>query len=1336
MNSRYYISLTLLFFSFFSSAQVFINEASNANGSTVVDIDGSAHDWIEIYNASPQIVNLQGYGLSDKKSEPLKWVFPSTSIAASGFLTLFASGMPVVPGQTVNHYETAILPTSPWKYLIPDASTPTTWKNLGFDASLWTNATLGIGYGDGDDATDLGSATTSVFVLHNFLISDTSKIVEAILDLDYDDGFVAYLNGVEIARAGLTNNPVLWDDFSSDHEAVMYQGGNPARYNIDPNILSNAMKNGSNVLAIEVHNTSAASSDLSLIPFFSFGFEDATVYYSGTVHSWFGTQQSSMLQTNFTIKTEGEAIYLSDPNGIIIDSVFVPDLEANTSFGKFPDGANSYRYFETPTPTASNNSSTGYTGYENTPEIVQTGGFFTQAITVNIINHSTGSGVIRYTTNGQTPDASSPIYTAPLNLSANTALKARCFPSGLSLLPSSCATETYLFMEDFTIPVISLTTDDVNLYGANGIFDNYNSDWKKPCFIEYFDKNGVKQFDSKASVKPDGGAGGSRSNPQHSITIEPSNSVYGSGNPIHYPLIPAKGYIDEFYAFYLRNGSNMWNQYPQKDATMMRITAETNVNSQAYSPVVVYVNGDYFGVYELREKTKEEYYKNNYGNDPDSIDLLSVSYFYGPGVLRVSQGSDTGFYNMRDYVTSYSPSAPDYFDNCHNFIDLYNFADYISCENWFANYDWIYNNMKVFRTRTAGNRWRFNLQDMELGLGAWADYNADMFDYLTTQNLPNPYEQIYSGLMQNTKFHDYFINRYADLMNTIFKSSYYLPIVDDMYQELLPEMPRQFERWTGDITGGMQTYQNNRNNILVQFGLRNPVVRNQIVNHFGLQGQVSVTLDVQPAGAGYIKISTIVPETLPWTGVYFDGVPVEITAVANPGYNFVSWQANNEIPASDLDTNRLLLNIDSDDDFIALFQGQAAPLTLTVSEINYNSDSSINGGNWIELHNYGTGDLQLGDWKIKTKNFYDKFTLPINTTIPPNGYLVICEDTTLFKQVYPSVNNFIGSTQFGWSNSFDSIRIYDPYSNLVLSASYSDSLPFPECADGWGRTLELVSATSNLNNGSSWFCGCVAGSPGQAFFPCNEALTITEINYNNVVSPFNPGDWVEIKNNTGQAIQLSNFVFKDSKNTHAFILPNYLLEAGAYLVLTNDNAQFTIQHPDVMNFTGPFDFGLSDNLEVVRLYDANGKIVTSVLYKSTTPWPSSPSNSNYTLEYHDEDIYLNPNLGESWFEGCLGGSPGRAYTPCLSVDEDENIGLYPNPTQEQLILVFDNDDSFEQNLTLRMTDLEGRIIFEEKVQSSDKIFSKEFNVTELSHGMYFISVEKGNKVVQKPFVKI
>jgi hypothetical protein len=1315
-------------------SQVFLNEASNVNVSTLVLPNGSDPDWIELYNAANSNINMVGYFLSDDSTNLQKWTFPNLNLAPNGFVTIAATGN---LNQSTNYfYETAVFATNTWKYIIPNSNLASDWNNLSFDASAWNSGQMSVGYGDDDDETEISNPSTSVYALINFSISDTSKIKKALLDLDFDDGFVAYLNGIEIARVGLTGTPPNWDELATDHEASLILGGNISSFEIDPMILKSAMKNGQNVLAIEVHNSSTTSSDLTMLPFLSFGYETPNSFYGGNVHAYFNTVFSnSILETNFGISNEGEVIYLSNPLGIVIDSLIVPDLEPNMSVGKFLDGVQNDKLFTLPTPGQSNNLSLAYEAFENAPIIKTDGQFFQDSLKIIVTNNSVFSGQVFYTLNGETPTISSNLYVDTITIYNNTILKVKCFAPADSILPSLMATESYLLAVDYALPVISITTDSLNLYGPDGIFDNYNTDWKKPCVIEYFDKDGIKQFESRASIKPDGGAGGSRSNPQHSVTIEPANLLYGEGKSVKYPLIPEKSFIKEFDAFYLRNGSNYWNQYPQKDATFMRMMRETNANSQAYSPVIAYVNGEYFGVYELREKANEGYFATNYGNDRDSLDLLSVSYFYGAGILRTVKGSDSSFYTMKDLITTYDPAASDYFSVCNKKLDLYNFTDYLVGENWFANYDWVYNNIKIARTQSTDNKWKFFLQDMELGLGGWSDFNSNIFDYFRNNNQPNPYWEIFNGLNQNTEFKNYFVNRYADLMNTTFQPDYYLPIVESMYQQLLPDLPKHFERWTGDPTGGMNNYLNIKNNLLYQFSNRNQVVRNQIVNEFALVKPVTVYLNVEPAEAGYIKISTIVPNQLPWTGVYFDGVPVEVTAVANPGYTFNHWKANTTLEAQQLDSANFTINIGNDDSFIAVFNGISEPLSLTLSEINYNPDPSVDGGNWIELHNFGSTPLNLTNWSIKSKNFWDKYAFEDGVSIPSDGYLVICEDTNLFKNTYPNVDNFVGATGFQWSNKFDSIQVYDAHKKLVINTIYTDEKPFPICADGWGRTLENQYLNSVKIDSSNWFCGCIGGSPGAKYTPCNEQLLISEINYNNISAVYNAGDWIEIKNNSNQSLDLLNFIFKDSKNNNIYNFPSIELKPNEYLVLTNNKELFQKRHPEVENVIGSFDFGLSGK-EFLRLFDASETLIASVIYRNDNNWPAIPSLEDFTLEYNFSNGFVDPNVPTSWFAGCEGGSPGRAFENCPVLTDGDFCNIYPNPTNGTFTIAFQNENNSSNKTKIQIIDMNGRLIFEEEIYAIESTVGKDINLDFPRAGMYFVKVIQESKTQQLPLVKI
>lgn len=1043
------------------------------------------------------------------------------------------------------------------------------------------------------------------------------------------------------------------------------------------------------------------------------------------------SSQFGNLSTNFSLDGKGEMIYLSDPSGQIVDSLVVPDLAAGHSVGCESEGYSTRAIFASPTPGTSNTPAIAYTGYEEIPTIQTNGGIFTAGIVVNILNNTQTNGQLRYTLDGQIPTLSSPLYNGPLTISSNSVLRVRCFSSVNTLLPSWIATETYLFNEDFTLPIVSISVDDQDLYGPDGIFDNPYTDWKRACVVEYFDAEGNKKFESRASIKPDGGAGGSRGNPQHSVTIEPANGVYGDGEAIPIAWLPEKPHVQSLSAFYLRNGSNFWNVYPQKDATMLRVMSGSHVEYQGYTPVVAFLNGEYFGVYEMREKANESYFENNYNNDPDSLDLLSVSYFYGAGVIREVKGSDSSFYAMQSFITSYPASNADFYEKCNEKLDLENFTDYLIAEIWLGNQDWIYNNMKMARMQTAGNKWRFWLQDLELGLCGWADENINILSYLRYGNIPNPFNEIYLALLENKTYKNYFINRFADVMNTHFIPGHFTPIINDMYQELLPEMPQHFQLWTGDVAGGMNTYSNVKDCMISQFTARSPIVRNQLLYEFGLSNTVDITLETVPVGAGKIKISSIVPESLPWTGVYFNGVPVEITVLPNPGYTFSAWQANGVVLQSDLSNPHLeSVLVTSNTTFTALFTGSPAEFPLKISEIAYHPDITQTSGDWFELENTGETEINLGGYKVLGKlPFYD-LELP-NLLVKPNERVVITEDLQAFSSFYSVPVVAIGDFKEGLRNSADSIRIASFDNTILLRAAYSDTFPNPICADGFGYTLE-ANEFLNLEN-SDWYCGCVGGSPGLPFSPCENEIWITEFQNNNAHLE-NVGDWFEIYNSSNQSIALNGYTLKDRSDELSFSFPNYVLAPNSYLLIGNNKNLFDKRYKnngyDYLEL--PFALGKSD---AIRLYDASGKLVSSVAFEQPD-FADLELFGDFTMEFNLTELPRLPSHFQNWFVGCETGSPGGAYSPCLTLPTGVEDLVYPNPVANELNVMYTNASIGSTAITISIIDLQGKSV---AVYQADNIgtYSKvTLDVSALAHGIYQLRLDKSDGSVVKPFVKL
>ena len=197
------------------------------------------------------------------------------------FLALSQSG--ALFSQNIDHWEAVAYDTSQWNYIVPNAPVPALWTDPSFDDSAWATAMGGFGFGDGDDSTVITGS--SVYLRHEFIISNASEILAIKLAVDYDDGYVAYLNGTEIARRnlGAAGSAVVYSDFATgSHEAVLYGGGTPEEIDVDPVLLSN----GPNLFAVQVHNRSAGSSDLTARPFLMVGTSNSQIDH-GPTPSWF-----------------------------------------------------------------------------------------------------------------------------------------------------------------------------------------------------------------------------------------------------------------------------------------------------------------------------------------------------------------------------------------------------------------------------------------------------------------------------------------------------------------------------------------------------------------------------------------------------------------------------------------------------------------------------------------------------------------------------------------------------------------------------------------------------------------------------------------------------------------------------------------------------------------------------------------------------------------------------------------------------------------------------------------------------------------------------------------
>ncbi|MEZ5013293.1 MAG: lamin tail domain-containing protein [Chitinophagales bacterium] len=1304
---------------YLSNAQVLINEVAPTNTNVFADEDGDYPDWIELYNTGASDIDLSGYGISDN-NDPFKWQLPERIIPSHGYQIIYASGKDrncfTCAEAAVNHWETAIFETDAWDYFPGTSAPPASWNTTAFPGG-WAGGPGGFGYGDGDDNTIVATGTKSVYYRKTFFVADKTKLAQAFLSMDYDDGFVAYLNGVEIARNGISGTP-SWDTYATiSHEAVMYSGGVPEMFFLDSADIADLLVDGTNVLAVEIHNQSAGSSDLSGRTFLHFGISTADIfYYDNPV--WFNVPGASdNLHTNFGLHA-GETVTLTDAAGNFLDSIALGEMHAGHVRARIADGAG-WCLTDNPTPDAPN-TGTCYDGYASMPLIITEAGFYTGSVDVEI----SGTNV-HYTLDGSVPDAADPLYTSPVHITSTGPVRARSIEAGK--LPSAIATSSYLIDEPTTLPVVTLSAIPCDLFdlgaGCAAAYDDAEG-WEPnnpqvPVTVEYFETDHTRKFVENTRFEV---AGNSSIYyfPQHSMKFL-CDEEYDNTEDFGYNMFSNdKPDLVTYHGFRVRNMDQDFYGARMKDVVGNRLALPTHAIAAGYRNVTVFINGDYWGEYSAREELDQHFLSENFGCDPESVDLIRTGYG-GVTWYEAESGSDTAFFNLVDFITLNDMTDPTYYDAALQKIDMENWIDYFATEIFIQNEEWLHlleNNIRIFKSYEPEIKWHFILWDLAYGQDC---SNCNTLSGSLNNPFNSKYCNMFNSLLDNTAFRNYFINRFADLLNYYFTAEITDDIISENQAELSPEIPAQHTRWG---SGSLATWNSNVTSLKNFYSARVNNQRNHIESYFGMADQVDVTLAVDPPGAGFIRISTIIPEDLPWTGVYFNGCPVTVTAIPNPGYAFDHWDDNTFIddPLQITFTN----NFTGNTTFTAHFNGSPISDPVIISEINYNPNATWNSGDWIELHNTSATDINITDYHIRTPYYYTNYTIPPGTILPAHGYLVLAEDMNAFQTQHPDVTNVL-EMGFALSNAGDSISLTNFHDQIIEAFRFGDAYPWPVTADNYGRTMERKTGGTDPALADSWFAGCMGGSPGTGYTACAEDPLLEEINYHSA-DIADAGDWVEIYNYSGADMDLSNWQLRD-KNANTYFIPaGTMLADDNYLVLYADASKFNSRFPDIENTAGPLSFNFDNTSDVLLLYDASGKLYQSVSYRAEAPYPLSPDGGGTTLQLVDFSGNINDPL--NWVESCPEGSPGEAYLLPCATDIFENAGqsiqVYPNPASQYIYVYFETNNNTG---TICIRDLSGKIFLEKSLDAPGGI-----SIEALPKGMYILQYAVDGKMYYSTFV--
>ncbi|MBE0652425.1 MAG: CotH kinase family protein, partial [Bacteroidales bacterium] len=565
--------------------------------------------------------------------------------------------------------------------------------------------------------------------------------------------------------------------------------------------------------------------------------------------------------------------------------------------------------------------------------------------------------------------------------------------------------------------------------------------------------------------------------------------------------------IMEFGSFIIRNSGNDWFGESSgegtmfRDVLMTRLTKNMDLEVLASRQAVIYINGEYWGIQNIREKINEHYLASNKAVDPDQVELLE-------GNQAVIVGDNQHYASLINFINSNNIQNQANYDYVKTQMDVRNFINYQVAQIYYDNSDWPGNNIKYWRPATPNGKWRWIMYDTDFGFGLWNPNNVynNTLLFATEPNGPSHPNPPWSTfllrqLLTNEEFKYDFINTFADHINTSFNTDLVIDMINNLRDTIDEEMFHHVNRWGGSY----QNWINQANDLRNFASLRPSNMLTYLRNTFKLGYKKILNLDVSDQKGGYIKLNSIYLHSFPWQGTYFEGVPVEITAIPNPGYRFTGWSGD-----MDSSSPEIIIDIKNLGSLTANFVSDAemAGYPVVINEIAYKPDAYNNSDDWIELYNNSDYLTDISGWVLKDANDANSYFIKQGTVMAPHHYHVICRNLMNFETVYPLVTDYQGEMGFGLNNEGDMVRLFNHKMELVDSVAYGVSLPWPEIQNGSGYTLTLRDPSSDNTLPQSWFLSNDRlGTPGgnNAFALGNEGYMegeITDVLFQNSPNPF------------------------------------------------------------------------------------------------------------------------------------------------------------------------------------------------------------------------------------------
>ncbi|MBP3715912.1 MAG: CotH kinase family protein [Paludibacteraceae bacterium] len=1091
----------------------------------------------------------------------------------------------------------------------------------------------------------------------------------------------------------------------------------------------------------EIYNSGDEEVDLSNCFFsdtdddhFKWRNQDKTVLAPKQYAVFFFDELDEYNHASFKLDCDGGVLILSDENGNELDRLNYPKSFRNTSFGRVVDGGEQLGHFLSCSMEQSN-SGTVSNIQTKAPFFSQTGGFYNSGISVAITAPSPAAAIY-YTTDGSEPKISAEmLYSGPVPINSTMVLRAIAVVDGE--IASDVTTSSYFI--DNTIPVstkvVSLATDEEYLFGdelgalavgVNGSMvpsycsakenrANYMNDWDRPCNIEIFDEGKVQRISQEVKVGAFGAC--SRTKGVKSIKVK-ANKVYGN-NKFDYPIFNEKPNL-KWKSFVLRNSGNDFGRMLFRDGYLQTLVASSmDIDHQAYEPAVVFVNGEYYGMMGIRERSGKDFVYSNYGLDDDEFCIEEK-----PDKVVECEA----YQEVLDVTNNASAT----FEEIDKIIDVDEMLNYFTTEIYYCNEDWSAGNIKAWK-RLKDGKWRWILYDTDFSTSIYGNYlTTDGFTYASKCSF-------FPLLKNNPDVKKRLMDKFTVHAGTTFDEQHVSAVLDsmiglvhdeaDFYMDYLKRIKRnEADSWRDEC-------EKVRNFITA----RPDYLFDHVSKNLGIGYPAPIRFCSDTEGA-YFELNG--HETInksDFKSYYYTGEPFSVKAVAPDGYRFKNWMVCKEkylLPfeadwkylyqKSDVDPNWKGVAFDDSE-----WKSGAAPLGSNVSyfmQTKISTRGTLNTTSYLR-NTFNIDDLdQAGDLLCTAK-------MNDGVVIYVNGHEVyrfnIPSDVPLSDTVNAEFEmDSYATRQFSINKEF-LVQGTNVVAVELHCAKKSNTIVFDMSVQDSKNALAVVDNSLQQNystvfNDSLTLKAVFEEDP--TWSPDNLKLYLNEIcvaNKQYVDDYREDDDWIEIYNDGTSPVDLGGMFISDKRtNLTRYQIPTGYEEettvpAKGYLILWAD-ADSSSQGILHTNFQLTTKKGQTVTLS--RMVNGELSVIDSIRYEVHT---SGNSYSRFSYEGYgawaltSRPTFALRNVFAPTHSATLDGLE-------LVQETGVDVRVYPNPVDDYLWFALGSDD----RATVSIIDYTGLLLKRDVVENGGSIY-----VGGLKPSVYIVRIQSGSRTLSAKFVK-